>query len=89
MISIDLKNRQVLDVRHYSTYGDELPLYQDDYIDSIRQTLASKADEDGLAALQAVLAKEGDSLFRISREYHTTLLGMISREPASGWEFDW
>lgn len=88
MVSIDLKNRRILSMRRYSTYGDELPIYQEECIESTRQALASKADADGLAALQAVMA-EWDHIFRISREYQTSPPGMMSIEPASGWEYDW
>ncbi|KFY53309.1 hypothetical protein V496_07718 [Pseudogymnoascus sp. VKM F-4515 (FW-2607)] len=88
MITLDLKNRRFVSIRRYSTYGDELPIYQEECIDSTRQALASKADEDGLAALQAVMA-EWDHLFQISRQYETSPPGMMSIEPASGWEYDW
>lgn len=88
MISIDLKNRQIVNIRHYSTYGDKLPIYQQEFIDSTKQALASRADADGLAVLKAVLA-ERDSLFQISKQYTTAPPGMMRREPASGWEYDW
>ncbi|KFX90598.1 hypothetical protein V495_00656 [Pseudogymnoascus sp. VKM F-4514 (FW-929)] len=88
MVTLDLKNRRLVSIRRYSTYGDELPIYQEERIESTRQTLASKADEDGLAALQAVIA-EWDDIFRISQEYYTSPPGMKTIEPASGWEYDW
>ena len=87
-ISIDLKSRQIINIRHYSTYGDNLPIYKQEFIDSTKRALASKADSDGLAALKAVLT-ERDSLFQLSKTYRTSPPGMMRREPASGWEYDW
>lgn len=88
MITLDLKNRRLVNIRRYSTYGHELPLYHEARTDLTRQALASKADADGLAALQAVIA-ENDDIFRISQGYKTSPPGMMSIEPASGWEYDW
>ncbi|RDW85286.1 hypothetical protein BP6252_02876 [Coleophoma cylindrospora] len=88
MISIDLKNRRIDHIRHYSTYGDELPIWQQMFIDSTKQALASQAGADGLAALKAVLAVR-DDIFQIPREYITAPPGMMRRQPASGWEYDW
>ncbi|KFY84918.1 hypothetical protein V498_07775, partial [Pseudogymnoascus sp. VKM F-4517 (FW-2822)] len=88
MITLDLKNRRLVNIRRYSTYGHELPLYHEARTDLTRQALASKADADGLAALQAVIA-ENDDIFWISQRYKTSPLGMMSIEPASGWEYDW
>lgn len=94
MISIDLKKRRVISIRHYSTYGDELPFYrhrhyeEPDFIDSIKQTIDSKADADGLAVLKAVLA-EYDWIFQIPVAQISGPPGFMNREPASGWEYDW
>lgn len=87
MVSIDLKNRRIVSIRRYSTWGDEL-LIRQDFIDSTKQALASKADADGLAALKAVLV-ERDDLFQISKEYITEAPGLQRRQPASGLEYDW
>lgn len=90
MISIDLKNRRLVSARHYSTYGHELPIYQEDsIIGSTRRALASKADEDGLAALQAVLADQ-DGMFQISKWQVSAPPGRLKGvAPAAGWEYDW
>jgi hypothetical protein len=88
MISIDLKNRQITNIRHYSTYGDELPINQETFIDSTKKALATEAD--GLAALRAVLL-ENDRLFDIPQRilYSSPPGPDWGREPASGWDYDW
>lgn len=88
MISINLKKREIISVGHHDTYGDELPIYQDIYVDSLRQVLASKSEFDCLEALKALLA-EVDYLFHIETEYKTSPPGMQRRQPASGWDYDW
>jgi hypothetical protein len=89
MITIDLLNRKIGNIRHYSTYGHELPIWRQSFIDSTEKALQSEADGDGLSALQAVLARR-DHLFSISSEYTTTAPGMRwDTAPASGWEYDW
>lgn len=89
MISIDLKNRQVTDTKHYSTFGDEMPIYPSlqALIESTKQALATKTD--GLIALKAILL-ESDSLFEIPQFCYDSPPGMKTGvEPAHGWEYDW
>ncbi|KFY10563.1 hypothetical protein V491_07592 [Pseudogymnoascus sp. VKM F-3775] len=109
MITLDLKNRQVVGIRYYASNGKEVPIHQQSlidlnrnvpihqqifidsdrrvptnhqsFIDSTRQALASKADEDGFAALQAVLA-ERDDIFEIKRRYLSLQRDRMT--PASG-----
>lgn len=88
MITVDLKNRRIAKIRHYSTYGHELMIYQQSFIDKTEQALASKADEDGLAALQALLT-ERDDIFHIPKWRIDTPPGSLRIAPASGWEYDW
>lgn len=60
--SVPAQNRRIVNIRHYLTYGDELPIYQQNPNDSTRQALAlaGKEDADGLTALQAHGAQIGN-----------------------------
>ncbi|OAF62846.1 hypothetical protein VC83_00196 [Pseudogymnoascus destructans] len=89
LITLDLKNKRVVEMRHYSIYGHELPIYQQSFIDSTVQALDSKADEDGFVALQAVLVEQ-DGIFRISKQHVSSPPGRLKRTPpAVGWEYVW
>jgi hypothetical protein len=89
MITLDLKNRRLVGMRHYSIYGHELPIYQQIFYDSAVQALAGKAEEDRFAALRAVLV-EKDCIFQISKFHVSSPPGRLKgTPPAVGWEYDW
>ncbi|KAL5353302.1 hypothetical protein ACLOAV_001338 [Pseudogymnoascus australis] len=83
MITIDLKNRRIVKIWRYSTYGNELPIYQQSFIDTAEQALASKADEDVLAPLQALLT-ERDDIFHIPKRRIDTAPGNPRMASPSG-----
>ncbi|KFY10402.1 hypothetical protein V492_05042, partial [Pseudogymnoascus sp. VKM F-4246] len=90
MITLDLKNRRVVSTRHYSTYGDEIPVERENGVElTTRDALATRAGEDGFAALKAVLAVR-DGMFRISKFCVSAPPGrQRGKKPMSGWEYDW
>lgn len=83
MITIDLKNRRIVKIRRYSTHGQELPIYQQSFIDTAEKALPSKAGEDVLAPFQALLT-ERDDIFHIPRRRINTPPGNPRMASASG-----
>lgn len=92
MIRINLKDRALIQVREYSTYGDELDLelgLREGWLDDVKSALAGRSDEDAKDVLMKVLDK-ADFLFRIQREHISAPPGLSRfKKPASGWEYDW
>lgn len=89
MISIDLMVRRILNIQHYSTFGDGLPIPLQ-FIDSTKQALASKDDEYAHTALKFVLV-DRDGHFRIPHFFRVSSAlnpSRTRRELAYGWD-DW
>ncbi|KAF2877064.1 hypothetical protein BDV95DRAFT_643867 [Massariosphaeria phaeospora] len=88
MIDVDLKDRSIGAVRAYSTYGDELEVYQD-WVDSIHAVLAAEGHVNGLTALKAVMAV-CDGIWDLQTEHISAPPGLSrARKPQSGPEYDW
>lgn len=92
MIRLNLKDRELVQAREYSIYGDELDLeleLKEGWLDEVKSVLAKRSDEDAKEALRKVLDK-ADFLFRIHREHISAPPGLSRfKQPASGWEYDW
>lgn len=88
MTTLDLNNKQLVKMRHYSIYSHNLPIYQQSFLNSAVQALASKADKDGSAAANAVLV-EKDCIFLISKFNVASPLGRFKTPLVVGWEYDW
>lgn len=89
MITLDLKARKLIGVRHYSTYGNNLSHYSERWIERTQEVLRRTKREDGTLALLAVV-EEHKGLFEIQSEYIGASPGVRDdRMPASGWEYDW